>query len=78
MVYVLGFNSGRLPMSSTCNQKEMPSLQISSVYFVLLLTQVHSLPPRVQIEPGKRIDSEPLGCLFFLSAVLFFYYVVTR
>ena len=74
----LGFNSGRLLMSSTCNQKEMPSLQISSVFFVSLLTQVHSLPPRVQIEPGKRIDSEPLGCLFFLSAVLFFYYVVTR
>ena len=76
----LGFNSGRLSMSSTCNQNEMPSLQISSVCFVSLLTQVYSnsLPPRVQIEPGKRIDSEPLGCLFFLSAVLFFYYVVTR
>ena len=58
----------------------MPSLQILSVCFASLLTQAHSLLAHVylQIEPGKRIDSEPLGCLVFLSAVLFFYYVVAR
>ena len=74
----LGFNSGRLSMSPPFNKEEMGSLKI--VYFASLLTQAHSLPARVylQIEPGKRIDSEPLGCLVFLSAVLFFYYVVTR
>ena len=79
-LYVLGFHSGRLPILS-CNGKEMPQLQILSVCFAsLLLIQAHSLPPRVylQIEPGKRNDSEPLGCLIFLSAVLFFYYVVAR
>ena len=48
---------------------------------LLMLTLTHSLPARVylQIEPGSRmIDSEPLGCLFFLSAVLFFYYIVAK
>ena len=65
----------------SCNGKEMPQLQILSVCFAsLLLIQAHSLPARVylQIEPGKRTNSEPLGCLIFLSAVLFFYYVVAR
>ena len=61
----------------------MPSLQILSVCFasLLMLTLTHSLPARVylQIEPGSRmIDSEPLGCLVFLSAVLFFYYIVAK
>ena len=64
----------------SCNGKEIPSLQILSICFASLLIQAHSLPASVylQIEPGKRIDSEPLGCLIFLSAVLFFYYVVVR
>ena len=58
----------------------MPSLQMFLSCFLLLSIQAYSLPTQVylQIEPGKRMDSEPLGCLVFLSAVLFLYYVATK
>ena len=62
-LYVLGFNSGRLSMLGI--RKEMPSLQIFVCLFCIIVNprQAHSSPAHVylQIEPGKRIDSEPLG-----------------